>query len=207
MKSYLSWETQKDDSSIQLSVIVDDIVSLTKKKIETDSDIKPAQKDIDQLQEKIEKLEEKQGTVCPTCEQNITKTHINKKIKIIKKENAEESKQLKINISEYNSSSAQCKSWLRSKEEQRDSMQAKIAKIIKIIKILSQSIEKAKKDKMTITEATKHNALISNTNREIGKCEKLIKEEKEKKNNYDGLIKESRKKIENKEEEDRKSVV
>ena len=195
------FETQKDDLNSQLNIIVDNIVSLTKKKMETDSNIKSTQKDINQLQEKIKKLEEKQGTVCPTCEQNITKTHINKKIKKIEKENNEESKQLKTKISEYNNSAAQYKSLLESQEEQRDFIQAKTVKIIKTIKILSQSIEKAKKDKMTITEAIKHNALISNTNREINKCEKLIKEEKEKKNNYNELIKESREKIENKEEE------
>ena len=196
-------KSKKDELNDQLKTIADNIVSNTNKKTEVEGDMKSAQRNIGHMKRKIEEWEEKKGTTCPTCEQTVTKTFVNRKIKAVEKENKEEIKQLNVEISEHEKSLANIKEELNSLNEQRSTIQSKITSYTDNIKKLTESINKARDGKMTLTEAKTHNELVKNTDREIEKYKKLIKEEKEKKNNYNDLIEESEKKI-IKHEEDKK---
>lgn len=194
------FKSQKDDLNVQLKDVVDKIIILTKKKTETEGDLKLAQRSMEQIKKGIEKWEEKKGTTCPTCEQIVTKTFVNKKIKNVEKENVIETKQLETKIDNYGTLLTEVDYQMQGHNKQKTDTQDKITKIIEIIGKLTKSVEKSKKGKMTIIEAEKHNKLVQNTDREIKKCKKLIQEEKDKKNNYDMLIEESRKKIKDYEE-------
>lgn len=203
-KKIKNLKEKKEELNSELKTVVDNIVSLIKEKADFDSDLKSNHRLIDQLKKKVEKWEEKKGTICPTCEQTVTKTFVNKKIKAVEKENEEEIKKLEEETnrcSEEISKITNKSSALNSKKEE---IQEQINKISENIKKLSRSIEKAEIGKMTITEAKKHNKIVSNTDREIGKCKKLIEEEQNKANNYDDLIKGSEDNIDNYKEEKKK---
>jgi len=197
-------KSKKDRRNIRLKNIIDNSVSLSKKKAGVDGDLKSSKRGIEQIQKGIEQWEEKEGTTCPTCEQIVTKTFVNKKIKSVKQEKDEEIEKLKTEIDQHNEELDTIKSDFQSVEDQQNTTQTEIDKIANVIKKLVASIEKAKIGKMTISEAEKHNKLISNNNREIDKCNKLILEEKNKENNYNNLIQESKDKIESQEENKQK---
>lgn len=186
---------QKEDFNNQLKKIVDNTVILVKEKAEIDGNKKSAQRLIGQIQKRIDEWEEKRGTTCPTCEQIVTKTFVDKKIKDVKKENNIEIKQLETEINEYDQKLLNIESKSKEFNTQRESIQSNITKITETIIKLQKSINKAKDGKITISEAKNHNKLIENTNREINKCRELILEEQNKKNNYNELIKESENKI------------
>jgi DNA repair exonuclease SbcCD ATPase subunit len=187
---------KKEELNSKLEEIINNSVLITRKKAEIEGNLKSSQRNIDQLQKRIKDWEQKKGTICPTCEQNVTKTFIDKKIKNVEKENSEEKKQLEKEIKEKNETLKNLNEQSNKLKEEKEETQNKINLITENIKKLRKSIDKAKEGKMTLVEAKKHNEIINGTDREIKKCEKLIKEQNNKINNYENLIKESEEKIE-----------
>jgi len=192
-------ETQKEYLSESINTVINSITKLKDEEKDIKSNKILIEKNIKDIQDKIKNWKEKSGIVCPTCEQIVEKDFINKKVENVKSENKEKIKNFKKEINNNNNKSKEIKEKICILEEDKENIQQKINQIIKNVKKLKESIEKSKKDKMTISEAKKHNELVLGTDREIGKCKKIIKEEKSRTNNYDELIDISKNKIEDQE--------
>lgn len=206
----LAWETinkgnekinqlinKKEDLDLQLKKITDSHAKLTRKKSESENELKLSNQTINSLKKKIEDWQKKEGTTCPTCEQAVVKEFIQSKIESIEKENQKEIERLETEINKHQKDINEIKTALENSSRDHDLTQSKIDNIVENIKKLKKSVESAKTGKMTIAEAQTHNELVNNVDREIQKCKKLIEDENSKTNNYNKLIEDSQIKIDN----------
>jgi DNA repair exonuclease SbcCD ATPase subunit len=195
---------KKKELENKLNNITTTETKLTKAKYSLESSMDSIDIKIDNIELQKKTWEEKRGKICFTCGQEVKSGHIDDKIKILETTNKENLNKLEKEKSQIEIEIKENLSKINLSEKAKTLIEDKINKINNNIDKLNKLNKSIKLDKITINEANSHNLICENTDDNINKYKLSIKEELNKQNNYDGLIKDCQNKInETSEEKDK----
>jgi DNA repair exonuclease SbcCD ATPase subunit len=183
-----SFKSAKEQLGTRIQEITDDTTKLIRSKDKIDGEIVLIERKKKQVQDQQDGWNDKRGTICPTCDQDVPNSLIDKKIEEIAKKTKEELDGYDQLINSHKKTLSQIDAGMSKLKAEVPIVRNKIIAIDDNIKKLTESIDKSKSGKMTIIEATKHNELISNIDREITKCTAEILLTSNKKNNYNDMV-------------------
>jgi len=180
-------EKKVSDLDIELEEIGDKKFNNRDARSRLESKIERANNRITFLNGGVKKWEEKEGTVCPTCEQTMDPEFLSSKVDEVRAEIKDEVDDLKRMICTLQKESMEL---LDDSEfdDQRKAVKEQQCNIQASIDALEAGISKSSSGKMTITEANSRNKLADSNADNIKRYKDLIEEERATVNPYTDLI-------------------
>lgn len=179
----------------KLKKVVNKESDLLKKKVQYTEKISSIKLEIDKINDKINRWNNKRDKICPSCEQEVPGSLVDDKVAEIRKKYDGDIREAEDNLLNINADIEDVSNKLEMSSKAKEILNNKIESIDDNIEKLQKSIKKNKSGKMTIIEAKKHNQICDNVDNEINRYTSLIDSEKNKKNDYMSLIQKSKNNI------------